>query len=66
VRNATRLPVTGSLGPDVSYVSSPHLAVIAYSPFGYVVGAARLAQQSDGRWTVDVATVPVWRAGVIE
>jgi hypothetical protein len=93
-RNAMRLPITGSLGSDVSYVSStlvdftpsadlllrhppgsavvafsrpsypaPHVAVIAYSPFGHVVGAARLTQRSDGRWTVDVATVPVWHAG---
>jgi hypothetical protein len=94
-RNARRLPIAGSLGPDVSYVSwtladfsaranllrgypagsalvafsrpsypAPHVAVIAYSPYGYVVGAARLAQQSDGRWEVDVATLPWWQPGV--
>jgi hypothetical protein len=94
-RNARRLPLTGSLGPDVSYVSwtladfsarenllrghpagsalvafsrpsypALRVAVIAYLPHGDVVGSARLAQQSDGRWEVDVATLRSWQPGV--
>jgi len=43
---------------------APGIAVIAYSAFQYVVDAARLVQRSDGRWEVDVTTLPVWQAGL--
>jgi len=94
-RNARPVPITGSLGTDVSYVSwtlidfssradllrklpagsavvafsrpsypAPRVAVLAYSAFQNVVDAARLVQQADGRWEVDVATLPVWQTGL--